>query len=85
MSREIKCCDFATQSKMKHRVLPIISNIFYIWYLQELKSRYSVVHYSWLTRWENARSLTGIVATSTICEKTTINELELYHISFMWY
>ena len=44
MSRDTKCCDFATISKMKNEVLPIISNIFYTWYLQKFKSIYSGVH-----------------------------------------
>ena len=39
MSRYTKCCDFETLLKMKHEVFPIISPIFYMWYLQELKSR----------------------------------------------
>ena len=74
MSRDTKCCDFATLLKM-------ISQISYGWYLQELKSRY----YSWLTLWEYARSCTSIFATSTTCEKTTRIELELSHISYMLY
>ena len=39
MSRDTKCCDFATLLKMKHEVLPVISHIFYTWYLQKLKSK----------------------------------------------
>ena len=39
MSRDAKCCDFANDLKMKHEVLPVISQIFYEWYLQELKSK----------------------------------------------
>ena len=64
MSRDTKCCDFTTLLKMKHEVLPVISNIFYMLYLRELKSRYSGVHYSRLTRWEYARSWTGTFAMS---------------------
>ena len=39
--KDEQCCDFATLSKMKHKVLCVISHIFYMRYLQELKSRYS--------------------------------------------
>ena len=60
MGRDTKCCDFATLLKMKDEILPVISQIFYAWYLQELKSRYSgIIHYLWLTHCEYERC-TGI-------------------------
>ena len=46
MSRDTKCYDFATLLKMKDEIFPVMSQIFYARYLQELKSRYLAFHYS---------------------------------------
>ena len=82
MSRD-KCCDFATLLKMNHQVLPVISQIFYVWYLQELKSRYSGITLLMINMLGICKiNCTGIFATSTTCEKTTRIKLELSHISY---
>jgi len=74
--------------RMKHKVLPEISHIFYAKYLQELKTRYSgipllmintlgiceILH--WYLCYEHN------ICCAHIYEKTTRIELELSHISY---